>query len=335
MNLLKISGFLVLVGVLILYTSGCGEDFFGDDNESSDLDVYLSPQHSLAWSPDGSMLAYIFDNLLVVKVLETDYLRPLTGTGFYDDPTWSPDSLKIAYSSSSYTERSSVWAKDADGTSVARRITANKWADYRPRWSPDGARIAFYSRRSKGMDIFVQNADGTGEDVVIAFDPATDQNAEWSPDSTKLGFESERSENGDFDVWVAIIDRASPPVQITFDAASDKKPLWSPDGTRIAFQSNRSGETGIWVKNADGNGDAIQINTEYPVASMHNWSPDGTQIAFVSEHVIYVKNSDGTGIVTKIAEGLEPRWSSDGIKMALVALVEDQYEVQIIELPKK
>ena len=66
---------------------------------------------------------------------------------------------------------------------------------------------------------------------------------------------------------------------------------------------------------------------------MHDWSPDGSRIAFVSEQIVFVKNSDGTGVATEIGQGLEPRWSPDGTKMAFVAWMEEQYRVQVIELP--
>jgi Tol biopolymer transport system component len=328
---LRISAFLALTVVFTLYVSGCEEGFLEDSEPPADSQTYLSPQHSLAWSPDGSMLAFIFDNLLVVKEVETGRLRQLTGTGFYDEPTWSPDSIMIAYSSSSYTERANIWVKNADASTVAKRITSHTAADYHPRWSPDGTRIAFHSRRGKSIDIWIRNADGTGEDTVVASDPATDQDAEWSPDGTKLAFESKRS--GNFDIWVVGIDGASSPVQITFDEASDTQPMWSPDGTRIAFQSDRGGSRGVWVKNADGTGNAVQVSVAYTDAGMHDWSHDGSRIAFVSDLKIFARNSDGMGDPVEIAGGLEPRWSPDGTKMAYVAWMEDQYKVQIIELP--
>ena len=250
---LKVMFFLAFTGIIALYTSGCDEILSEDSNSPSNQMQYLSSLHSLTWSPDGSMLAYVFDNILLVRDVNIDKDRQITGTGLYEDPTWSPDSIKLAYSSSSYGTRTDVFVKKADGSDIARKITFNKAADDHPRWSPDGARISFHSFRGKSRDIWIKSADGSGDAVVIAIHRAHDQDAEWSPDSSKLAFESERS--GNFDIWVARIDGASPPVQVTFDEAADKNPAWSPDGARIAFQSDRDGEQGIWVKNADGTGD--------------------------------------------------------------------------------
>ena len=147
----------------ILCIIGCDEDLFTDSEERPDQIQYLSPQHSLAWSPDSSMLAYIFDNLLVVKDTVTGEIRQLTGTGFYDEPTWSPDSVRIAYSSASYGVRADIYVRKADRSDVPKRLTKDKASDLHPRWSPDGAKIAFHAFRKKSMDIWIRNADGSGE----------------------------------------------------------------------------------------------------------------------------------------------------------------------------
>ena len=68
---------------------------------------------------------------------------------------------------------------------------------------------------------------------------------------------------------------------------------------------------------------------------MHSWSSDDKWIAYVSDETVFVKSFDGTGETIEIAKGLEPRWSPDGIRLAYVAWVENQYEVQIIELPEE
>ena len=87
------------------------------------------------------------------------------------------------------------------------------------------------------------------------------------------------------------------------------------------------------MKNADGTGEALHVSTGHVGAITHDWSSDGRWIAFVSAEKVYVRSSDGTGDSIEIGKGLEPRWSHDGDKLAFVKWVENQYEVQIIELP--
>lgn len=318
---------------LVFYMFGCEEDDPTDPGEEYEPETYLSPQHSLAWSPDGSAIVFVFDNVLVVKDMATEDISQLTGTGAYDEPTWSPDSIKIAYSTASYGVRADIWSKNADGTTVAKRITSHNASDYRPRWSPDGSKIVFHSFRTKSMDIWIINFDGSGDAEAMTTDTAVDQNAEWSPDGTRLAFESKRTEN--YDIWVVDIANPNEPLQVTSDAGTDIQAVWSPDGDKLAFKSDRDGATGIWVKNADGTGDAIKISTDHLVSEMHNWSSDGSWVAYVSEEVIYAKNSDGTGETTQVTSGLEPRCSPDGQKLGYVAWIDSQYEVSIIDLPEE
>ena len=327
---LKIRWFSAFIVIIALCVSGCTEDSVSSYNS----DNSLPPQHSLTWSPDGSMLAYIFDTYVVIQEPGTNNIRELTGSGFYYEPTWSPDSTKLAYSSSSYGARDDIYVKNADGSDIAMRLTRHIAADLHPRWSPDGEKIAFHSSRMGSMDIWIKNADGSGDEIPLTSDQASDLNAEWSPDSMKLAFESTRSEN--YDVWMVNADGVDPPVQITFDENQDRDPIWSPDGTRIAFQSDRGGSQGVWVKNADGTGEAIYISAGYTDSSMQKWSPDSNWIAFASEGEILVNRSDGTGVAEKIADGIEPCWSPDGAIMAVVAWTEDsRYRVQFIEVPEK
>ncbi len=59
-----------------------------------------------------------------------------------------------------------IYRMNADGTEPVKLTTSTK-ADFGPRWSPDGTRIAFTSLRPQqagdtvGDDVFVMNADGT------------------------------------------------------------------------------------------------------------------------------------------------------------------------------
>lgn len=48
----------------------------------------------------------------------------------------------------------------ADGSDVGR-LTTDEAMDWRPSWSPDGARIAFESYRNGEADVFSMGADGT------------------------------------------------------------------------------------------------------------------------------------------------------------------------------
>ncbi|HRA66447.1 MAG TPA: hypothetical protein PL187_10525, partial [Caldilinea sp.] len=57
-----------------------------------------------------------------------------------------------------------IYRVNSDG-SVAQRLTFNTWEwDKHPSWSPDGARIVFYSNRDTGRrQLWIMNQDGSGQ----------------------------------------------------------------------------------------------------------------------------------------------------------------------------
>ena len=60
-----------------------------------------------------------------------------------------------------------------------------------PRWSPDGRRLLFVSRRDRNPEVYVVNADGSGQHR-LTHAPGTDSDPTWSPDGRKIAFISHR-----------------------------------------------------------------------------------------------------------------------------------------------
>ena len=72
----------------------------------------------------------------------------LDGHGFYDDPVWSPDSKKLAYTDNS---QSIYWVDVESGKSalVASQQTYTPASPGAPRWSPDSKWIAYTMASSR------------------------------------------------------------------------------------------------------------------------------------------------------------------------------------------
>ncbi len=109
------------------------------------------------------------------------------------DPQVSPDGRWVAFVATvpdpaANSSNSDVWLVRAAG-GEPRRLTNSPGADYHPRWSPDGARIAFVSTRGGSAQIWTIPAGG-GEATCLtailtgAYDPV------WSPDGQKIAFYS-------------------------------------------------------------------------------------------------------------------------------------------------
>ena len=222
--------------------------------------------------------------------------------------SWSPDGQRIAFVSdrddpdSNDDDRiSDIYLMNADGSGQTRLTDSSAW-ETRPRWSPDGRRIAFFSYRDGKTEIYVMNADGS-EQTRLTDNEAGNAWPSWSPDGRRIVFVSYRNESSE--VYVMNAD-GSGQTRLTDNSAMEMRPIWSPDGQRIAFNSDRDANWEVYVMNADGSAQTRLTNN--PASDISPiWSPNGQRIAFSSDRDdpdpndgnrignVYVMNVDGSG----------------------------------------
>jgi len=177
----------------------------------------VSPQH-LAWSPDGSSLAYDSGESIWRVDLATGTPVRLTTDDPSDDveswqPSWSPDGQTIAYTRFQTCFRcTAIWLMSNDGTSP-RQIYDIDLEPRRPIFSPDGTRLAL----SLANDLVI---DLAGHSIVAGGGAYTI----WSPRGTYIAYTG----NG---LWIRNLET---------DTARRLTPYmggqvaWSPDGKWIA-----------------------------------------------------------------------------------------------------
>jgi dipeptidyl aminopeptidase/acylaminoacyl peptidase len=238
---------------------------------------------------------------------------------------WSPDGTSLAFARSTRRGKvgPNVFVLHRDGTHLRRLEPRASWSSL-PAWSPDGAELAFAGRiPSLGEGVFVAARDGTNPRLlfqvphvldgatVVARHDVTDLS--WSPDGTRLLFELQ-----DW-IYVLRLDGAL----ATRLPARGYTPKWSPDGRSIAFvQFCRLAV--IADDGVDTPTDPLQCAQPGSLMSAPSWSPDGTRIVSaicpLSGCAVLVADADRglPGSIRLIAFGFLPAWSPDGGLIAFV-----------------
>ena len=94
-----------------------------------------------------------------------------------NDPVWSTNGDRIAFSSNRDSFWPDVYVMNSDGSNVIR-LTTDPNGDYPHAWSPNGKQIAFTSYRDFNAEIYVMKDDGT-EINNITNNSSTDDYPAW------------------------------------------------------------------------------------------------------------------------------------------------------------
>jgi len=219
-----------------------------------------------------------------------------------------------------------IFEMNADG-GAQRRLTpredtgasspARLFFQIEPAWSPDASQIAFSSRRSGTMHLYVMNADGTGTRQ-LTFGKQADSHPTWSSGGTQLAFQR------DGDIYVVNAD-GSGPRRVSDSTAEEREPAWSPDGAWIAYVRRTPGTPvrELWLMRSDGS-ERHALTGQNETIITPAWSPDSSRIVFAKKndagvYALFTIGLDGKGlrsVVLTTSDNFEPSWSPDGAKIA-------------------
>jgi Tol biopolymer transport system component len=239
------------------------------------------PMHSLAWAPDGSRIALVYEptsddpeggiTQRQVRVVPVETGEPVT---VYQHQMaliggWSPDGTRLLVYPEGVWDDGGIFAARSDGSGVEQLTEESgleiEVAGWTPGggYSPDGSRILFWTGKD-GLDrIELMNADGNERRFLTEAGTMSESQATWSRDGQRIAYsgwepgateESRRAGWADVAIWVMNADGTGP-TRLT----SGHDPTFAPDGERIVFY--RDDEPGVYVVDSrDGTGVAKLID---------------------------------------------------------------------------
>ena len=188
----------------------------------------------------------------------------------------SPDGTRVAVEVED-PANSDIWIWDFAREQLTR-LTFDAAHDSHPIWTPDGARVVFYSSRDGG-GLFSKAADGTGEVERLLERSGDVQAYTWATDGRLIVEVSGGASADEFNI-AALAVGGDPPVVSLLDTEFDEThPALSPDGRWLAYQSDESGEDQIYVRPFpdidDGRWQVSTAGGAEPV-----WSPGGQELFY-------------------------------------------------------
>jgi Tol biopolymer transport system component len=223
-----------------------GYSALGEPRRLTRHGVWIS---GLAWSPDGGSVIYggaiswaMNPRLWRIGVRGQEQPERLDIAGFQAvNPSIAPGRGRLAFARQASNH--DIWRYPPGG--VPEPFLASSLHEWNPRFSPDGARIAFTSARAGDViEIWTAAADGSNL-VQLTREVGRGQGSpHWSPDGRLIAFDS-LGQDGLSHIFV-IDANGGRPRAVTSGPYADSVPGWSRDGRSIYFFSNRTGRNETW-----------------------------------------------------------------------------------------
>jgi Tol biopolymer transport system component len=159
----------------------------------------------------------------------------------------------------------------------SQSFIASTKSDDHPRYSPDGSRIAFVSRRSGSDEVWVCDSDGTDPVRLTSMGGPLVLGPQWSPDGRRIAFFAATGHVGKYVIYVIDAQGGQPARLTQNENELQALPAWSRDGKSMYVASGRSGSLQIW-KAPIGGGGSIQLTRHGGAEAAE--APDGRSIYY-------------------------------------------------------
>jgi Tol biopolymer transport system component len=315
---------------------------------------------SPVWSPDGKWIAFIDGEGAIKLVSPSDEggeLRTIADSGW--NLAWSPDGSKLAFETMDKRYRQEVVVFDLT-TGLRTKLPSRKSSISALAWSPDGKQFAFLSNRpmpkdavggcggEMPLDLWLMNVDGSNPHLISkgnysvpswgTFQPAPTLSSQPEPKLTSQpepkpsspepkpslqtkptpGLQSEPKPSA------GAVPTAGTPSTSTAPSNVTKSPRAVPRIVATAPTLRALGKGLIAARGRDAiylidprRGDVRKIPGTANMAQPA-WSPDGSVLAVEYGSSVYTIRPDGSHAQLVLRNASSPSWSADGTRLFVV-----------------
>jgi len=211
-----------------------------------------------------------------------------------------------------------IYIADYDAGKVTQ-VTHHGSISIKPKFSPDGTRIAYLSYKDRYPWLYIYNRS-TGLSTILSKRSGLNHAPAWSSDGSRIALVLSKDANTE--IYMKNAD-GSGERRLTYNTDSDTSPAFSPDGRQLVFVSDRAGRPQIYVMSSDG-GAARRMSFQGGSSYDPAWSPDGNYIAYIVEKEgrgleLWMMNADGSGardLTASVGSNESPSWSPDSRHIA-------------------
>jgi len=276
------------------------------------------------------------------------------------EPDWSPDGTRIAFTMSrgladadnpDAQEHHIGWINMINFEPQTPEFYSVTGREFSPRWSPDGAWLAYvsYDERVPGADaqstalptnepppgqaaspsvpltqeadLWVVSADGETKYPLTTFETGSVRAPRWSPDGALIGFIYSPSANNDT-FWMIANQQGSIPTQLSYLWNLTLDQTWLPDSSAMLASARDFRDTGenlLWriplVGNADNDATLLLSEQTLHHHDYPRFNADGRWLAFRSDYVLIAADLQAgtfTSLDSNLPGNTPPVWSPAG-----------------------
>jgi eukaryotic-like serine/threonine-protein kinase len=160
-----------------------------------------------------------------------------------------------------------------------RRATTDPENDIHARFSPDGSRIIYASRKKGVYDLYERSLEQPDSERLVFASALSKRPMDWSSDGRFLLFRHTDSNTGT-DILGLPLDGSARSMPIVKTDAEDTYAQFSPDGKWIVFESNKTGRPEVFVRAFPGPGAESQVSVRG--GAQARWAPNGKELFYIT-----------------------------------------------------